>query len=1111
MYGAWDYLAGLSQLHELDNAEERRASWRQGLASLAAATESNRLAPLEGVLPDCLLASVRLALATGLVDDLGWLPSGVAGAALFELAAALPAGPEKRDLGRRVLAALHTGDLPNFVRLATSLASTSPRALGSVAARARIAVAVRLPIGMGADVDRLALALLAHPELEKLWLGAPTTGPLRTRRVAARLLERAAREAARLSEGGDDAGLKVLSRPSVRTAWARLLGDRESLIWRHAATARGLLAAADKRLADDVERDLDPRVGPAAWRRAVTSLAASIGRDPAGVTARCQELVEGPLFTRDPSLAAAMIFGLSRAATVEPEAVEALLPLLVEAGDLEAVEALVDLLREHRGRRLGGEAVTVATARLRTAATAGDDGLAALRRALDADLAPLGGVRQPSLGQHLDAGVLAFAEGREVRPHAEAALEAADLALGVLERSDEESSEGRQGAFQALLSLDRGLLETALLADLLTISGLDPRSTEPGDLGDLLARFSVWLAAREGAPAPPGPVPHVVLRTRRLRALLHAADGEGGGDDAVPEPVRARRFALLRTLIARAAAEEAEPLRPLVCAALARTCDGLVRDGLCEISDVLVAISGSVTRADALRALADTAVTPELRNLFGALAALAARIASAADDDPAALPAMLEALAAVTDMLPMGLSARIEGLRRALVAITGALERILEAPSLAAVKEGQPPPIDQLEEAIRHAAELRFGVRRRLGGANGPATPLPLRAFRALDRAIDRVAQGGAVDLQRAVLASGNAARAALPAGLAEPVVRVLARIAALPTSAGGDAAGPAEVPAGLRLRLPSWLPPSRTLGGFYVLRPIGSGQTGSVFVVRRAEERHDEGAELFALKVPSFDGSVAHTLSEDEFLRLFREEAGALLTLPAHANLAGFVTFDARARPKPLLVMELVPGPTLERAVERRRLSATDAFAVLDGIAAGLEAMHAIGIGHLDVKPANVILRPQTGPDLEAGGLAAPPVPVLVDFGLAGRKVRPGCASPYYGAPEVWDTQGLGPAAEPTAADVYSFCCLAYELLTGARLFTGDTLPALLAAHFGHTGNPPGLERLREDPRLAPLAEILSLGLAPEPRARFPIGDLRSELARVAPTLRDVPWPLAA
>jgi serine/threonine protein kinase len=285
------------------------------------------------------------------------------------------------------------------------------------------------------------------------------------------------------------------------------------------------------------------------------------------------------------------------------------------------------------------------------------------------------------------------------------------------------------------------------------------------------------------------------------------------------------------------------------------------------------------------------------------------------------------------------------------------------------------------------------------------------------------------------------------------------------------------------------------------------------VFVARRAEERHEQSAESYALKVPSYSGQNAHTLSEDEFMRLFRDEAGALLTLPQQQNLAGFVTFDARARPKPILVMELVPGPTLERILEKQELSVPTAFAILQGIASGLAAMHATGIGHLDVKPGNIILRDSQGgfgSKLTALDAAAP-VPVLVDFGLAGRKLRPGCASPYYGAPEVWDSQVYRLAGEAPAADVYAYCCLAYELVTGQTLFDGENLSALIGNHLGHDGRPPRLAALYSDQRLIEFAEILTAGLAPDPRARPSIFDVGEALRQFAPNVEDRVWPMTA
>src|SRR5574338_200046 len=81
--------------------------------------------------------------------------------------------------------------------------------------------------------------------------------------------------------------------------------------------------------------------------------------------------------------------------------------------------------------------------------------------------------------------------------------------------------------------------------------------------------------------------------------------------------------------------------------------------------------------------------------------------------------------------------------------------------------------------------------------------------------------------------------------------------------------------------------------------RSSGSGAAGSVLLGVRADERTRADRELVALKVPDYSGDAARNLSEHEFERLFREEAGALLALPSHGNLARFITFDASVQPK--------------------------------------------------------------------------------------------------------------------------------------------------------------------------------------------------------------------
>jgi len=386
-------------------------------------------------------------------------------------------------------------------------------------------------------------------------------------------------------------------------------------------------------------------------------------------------------------------------------------------------------------------------------------------------------------------------------------------------------------------------------------------------------------------------------------------------------------------------------------------------------------------------------------------------------------------------------------------------------------------------------------------------------AVRALEVAVEGARRGPEIDLGGPIRDVIEALRVDFPAGVGDAVARVLSRLGDVPRDRLSDGAPVRPAVAdhsSRRLRLPAWLPPSRLMGGFYIQRPISSGAAGSVFVAQRAHERHDEGAETYALKVPSYNGQNSRTLTEQEFLSLFREEAGALLTLAPHPNLAGFVTFDAVARPKPILVMELVSGASLERVLDRRELTASSAFGILEGIASGLAAMHAQGLGHLDIKPANIIMRqvgagggaPDLLPELHAS-------PVLVDFGLAGRKIRPGCASPHYGAPEIWDP-GMYGVTEPAAADVYGFCCLAYEMFVGRPLFAAESLPALIGCHFAHDGNPEGLAALRSTRALEPLAQILGAGLVPDPRGRATVVELRDALRDLQPAFQKAAWPLA-
>lgn len=1116
-----EYFDGLARLHRTADKEERRAVFRTSFANLGAAAAEYRPVPLEGLDPVGLRDSTKIALADGLMDDLAWLSPPHRAAAMYELAAALPPCDEKRDLGRRVLLLLQEGDAQTFVTVATQLATGSRRGLSGAGNRARLALALDLPIGTGVRADALALALISRPDLAEEWLVVPSTGSLPSRRLSARLLERAARECARRAADGDESVVTVFDRANVRAAWDRLLRDREPLVWRHVATARGLLAGIVARFDAELVDGLRPDLSPTEWRRAAASIASTIAVDPKIARERCQKILDSEIFKSDRGIASAMILGLSRAAEAEPDAAEDLLVALVRIGGLDAVEALVELTEERLGNDFGDWAARLAQTRLGDVEVRGkedDDGRDALCIALERELQPPEEhVGEPTLREMLDDARDTFATGNARAAHAKALAIVAQLDTHMtrLEKARENSTEGRMEAFRVLREIDLALLETSALSDLLHLGpevgrkGAAP--TGMSEVAVIFDRLTQWLLMREREPVFPGEtVSHPTLRVRRLRALLHCVDADGTfGDEKNVIELRERRLRSARVLLARTRDDAPSPLRRVVHAAAARSCEALLREDVVEISDVLIAVVSHLSSEIDLVTFAEASMVPEVENVFRAYASLVERTERAARMTGARTRAGMDALRALMRNLPAASGPRVEALRGTLMRLASALEAVSSASSIAELVgelDDAGSRITPLADTVEKLARLVEGARRRLGEQRPDEPPACAAALRLLDMAAVHTMRGNEAAWGDAIATAIDALREELPSHIAEVAANVLAPTVGLPHQAALRLASESIVPL-LKKRsapLPPWLPPSRTLGGFYVLRALGAGAVGSVFVARRAEEKGDDKAQKFALKVPEYGGTAARTLSEEQFLQLFRDEAGALLAIPRHHNLAQLVTFDAGARPKPILVMELVDGPTLERVIETSGLDMARVITVLSGIAAGLGAMHDIGVGHLDLKPSNVILRDPDGPG------PALETPVLVDFGLAGRKVRPGCATANYGAPEVWGLLPKGHTPLPAATDIYAYGCMMYEALTGRELFDGESEVAILTQHLSHDGDLPQLDVLSMNDDLVDLVDGIRSCLRQDPRKRATVPQIQKKLAQATKTLLDMRWPLA-
>ncbi len=1125
------YVSGLLDLDTTTEPAERRAIWRQSMATLARAS-SDGPGPLEGLQPEALLKGLRAALQGGLIDDLDWLAPAAAAGALYELANALPVGAEQRDLGRRVLERLLAANAEAFVQIATRIARTSGKGLGSVAVRARIALATELPISLQIPDGALALALVAKRELAREWLIVPSTRSLPSRRLAARLFERAAREASRRAGQGEPHGTRPFAQDALVTVWARLLSDRESLVWRHVAVARGLLAPWMPEHKRGIETELAVKLSPTEWRRAAASAAAMAAVSPEAAVRLCTGAQANAVLEKDPGSAAAFVWGIARAAEAEPDAAAEILEHVSGRAPLDVAEAILELRAEYGASSLVDRAAgTVLAALARAPSAKADDGAEALRREIARDLelaprddAPLRDQLAAALLKfHTDGARAAYAASVDV-------LEAAKGEIQALEAvsRDEDETEGRGGSLArrtslaVLRDLDMSLLEKNLLGDLLRLGEKDSTRAHDEAMDAARDRLSEWILQREGQPlvaagkAKTITPPHPTLRLRRLRALLHLVDGDVG--DAQEDAARTARLRLrwLRVTAALLRRFEADPpsmLRRTIVAALARALDALVRVGACDVADVLLVVARRVTDPAEFETLAEASMDPDLVHVLSRWAAFlrasTTPIALVSSDD---LPPQSMAISVADpravklrafgelarELAPDG-AGRIESLRAVLERLYTAVVTVSGATSLQALSTGggtDPDVLVSLESWLGSLSQLASGALARLSPAERASVPpASALAARSLSAAVARVLSGAEPKLSSDTLrASVDELLAGAPAGIARVVAGVVWGLADLPTASDEDF--------GIQLlvqkRLPDWLPARRTLGGFYVVRGLGAGNVGSVFVATRYEDRHDAKAERFALKVPEYSVTAARSLSEAQFLDLFRSEASALLTIPGHPNVARFVTFDAGARPKPILVMELVPGVTMDKVIRSRSLDMARCLRLLDDVLAGLEAMHGAGVGHLDLKPSNVVIR--------EGDEA-----VLVDFGLAGRHIRPGCGTGPYGAPEVWGAVAEGAVTTPMAADVYAFGCVAYEALTGELLFDAESEVAQIAQHIAHDGMPPKLAALARRPGMAPLCELLQATLRRVATMRPSATQVRSMLRKVAPGLAGVAWPGAA
>ncbi len=237
--------------------------------------------------------------------------------------------------------------------------------------------------------------------------------------------------------------------------------------------------------------------------------------------------------------------------------------------------------------------------------------------------------------------------------------------------------------------------------------------------------------------------------------------------------------------------------------------------------------------------------------------------------------------------------------------------------------------------------------------------------------------------------------------------------------------------------------------GRFELVEPIADGGMGSVWIVH---DRRDQ--QVYA-------GKVLRQSDSTSLLRFMREQA----TRIDHDHVVTPLSW-AGEDDRVLFTMPLVRGGSVATLIgDHGALPATWVRELVVQLLTALEAVHAAGVVHRDVKPANLLL--------QATGAARPHL-LLTDFGISARVDDPRLtvASQVIGSPGYMAPEQLAGADPAVAQDLYAAGMVGLEMLSGTRPpRTREAVAALVAA----------------EPSLSPLASLLLGAADPDPTARPP------------------------
>ena len=208
-----------------------------------------------------------------------------------------------------------------------------------------------------------------------------------------------------------------------------------------------------------------------------------------------------------------------------------------------------------------------------------------------------------------------------------------------------------------------------------------------------------------------------------------------------------------------------------------------------------------------------------------------------------------------------------------------------------------------------------------------------------------------------------------------------------------------------------------RQFGAYQVIREIGRGGLGAVYLAARAD---DEYRKQVAIKV------IRRGLDTDDIIRRFRNERQILAQLD-HPNIARLIDGGTTDDGLPYFVMEYVNGEPINAYCDANALPTTERLTLFRKVCAAVTYAHQNLVIHRDLKPSNILVTQEGEPK-------------LLDFGIA-KLLGTGdelftqtipalrVMTPEYASPEQVKGEKI-----TTTSDVYSLGVLLYELLTGQR-----------------------------------------------------------------------------